>query len=466
MEEKSLTGGKITTDVITPFGITLTAILIGVSLLGCPTEEPFEPHPPGLEILTPVVGAPDLGTGAILIRTEFPSRISIQSTEGTIGTGHSKAGELASIRFQLNGSGEQTESLTVFALSDDGLSESVEISLVTLENFSEIQANDSILSVAAVDQQAVLLGTESIWLTVNTGGSEDLTHLGESTNFQAIAAYEDENAVAFALNDGEVTIHTVLGSSLDPAILYLFNFPNYSHTSESIDRINALYADEALIAAATDKGFALMDLTGGDKPLCRVITSQAATLSELAFDTAMNAVFVDPDNERLIVGGDYLNVSLKSSSDDNGCDPPMRLRETKVVHPPNAEGQPWNVRNIAGTSSFIWIFRDDRITRLDRNFQPNSLWFRDEDVFEIEDEFLPLHIVSQGTTAATEDEVWVVLSDSEGLFGGMARIGLMGVNLWIDQTTTSGLPQSVDVSELSSLVRVASGSNLTTFTEP
>jgi hypothetical protein len=92
-------------------------------------------------------------------------------------------------------------------------------------------------------------------------------------------------------------------------------------------------------------------------------------------------------------------------------------------------------------------------------------YFSEEELLIFPAEDLPLnHILDMAE--ATGDQLWVALSDSDSLEGGLARIGQDGVEIWIDTTQLGGIPRAIDVATEEGIVWILTNEGVITFTIP
>lgn len=446
----------------------LTFFLTAVVFVGCDDDPaPIEYPEPGLEILTPRLGVSAGARATILLRSDQPSRVSI--FDGDIAIGHGRSGrETTKIRFTIpeTVSSGVTTTIRVNAVSEGGMTDEDEVTLEGLGPVNSWELTEDFSDIAALGDTAVLLSPTRLW-TVTRGDDAPLMS-DVSGDFRAITADEERNAVVVADRSALIASYTLsIFDELNLTESFQFAIYDGSSPPEEVTTVHALHVNGPLVAAATAQGMALMDrdAVDGEETYCRRRSAMTAKLEPAIFDPAMVAVVVT-STERVVSGGSYLNVYEAYEDDDTGgCDPPLPDRGTSVIAPPE-DGGAWDVISMALTSTYLWIGRrDNGLFRLPSNFVSENHYFRDEDLWILKPEELPLPRIV-GLTEGPHDELWVALVDEDELSGGLAVVGQDGVDLWIDSSSFGGIPRAIDVSHStdSGEVWVLSDSTVFAFT--
>jgi hypothetical protein len=206
-----------------------------------------------------------------------------------------------------------------------------------------------------------------------------------------------------------------------------------------------------------------------DGEFCRMRSAMTTRLASASHDSAMVAVVVTP-SERVVAGGGFLNVYERLDDlDPGGCEPgqTMANRGTSVVAAPGDDDAPWSVVAMAATTSSIWIGRrDDGLLRVPIDFVlAEARYFRDDDRDIFGSATLPLPLVVD-LAAAPGERVWAVVTDEDGLAGGLVRLDEAGPDLWVDASVVGGVPAAVDISRGSNQVWVVTETSVATFTDP
>lgn len=446
----------------------LAFLLVTGVFVGCDDTPGPVVHPePGLEILTPRLGVSGGARATLLLRSDQPARVSI--FDGDIAIGHGRSGrDTTKIRFTVPEGisiGVAT-TIRVSAVSEGGMTDDEEVTLEGLGPVNSWDLTEDFSGIAALGNTAVLLSPTRLWTV--TPEDEAPTMSDVSGDFTTITADEERNAVVVADRSARISSYTLsIFGELNLTENFQFAIYDGSSPPEEVTAVNALHVNGALVAAATGQGMALMDrdAVDGEETYCRRRSAMTAKLEPAIFDPSMLAVVVT-STERVVAGGSYLNVYEAYEDNDPGdCDPPLPDRGTSVIAPPD-EGGAWDVVSLALTSTYIWIGRRDYgLFRLPAEFVSENHYFREEDLWILKPEELPMPRIVD-LTEGSGDQLWVALVDEDGLGGGLSVVGQEGVNLWIDLSSLGGVPQAIDVSysEDSGYVWVLSDSTVFVFT--
>ncbi len=426
-----------------------------------------EPGPPGLEVLTPLVGGPAGERAEVLLRSRRPARVSLSSEGRLLGVGLSGP-SVSGVRFDVppwSTGGSRTE-ITVEAISEDGIGETAGVTLLGLGAIerTEVPASSSPAAIAAVGAAAVLLAGDRVWLVRRGGGVSH--HVMAPGGAKALASDEPHGAVLVAGAGHEITTYEVDSEELYPA--EVFALPDYDNnpTPPSVSGINGLHANGDLVAAATERGMSIVDrgseLEG--RVYCRSRSSMTSMLRPGSFDGVMNAAVVT-GRERLYAGGDYLDINESPpGADDGTCREPMAERGTGPLAPPEGSSEPWGVTAMTLSGEWLWIARGDRgIVRTLADFERSPGFdLPEEQTWRITGDELPLPVVAD-LAPGRMGQVWAVLQDRDGVIGGLALISDSGVGVWIGLAPLGGYPEAVDTSSGQSLVWAATSNGCALF---